>query len=236
MERALELNPPTSVSQAERKYLFERVREQQEALQNRDRLLLGRDSRSQGCHDGGRELSGRRARSQRGFETATDAVGGGRKKEMVETLKSVSPAAGETGGARNAPAKLPCRGRKTSAEVMCGHETLPVRRSWNCCCCSPAARPHPGHRSTSASAAITIRSSPGSAVNRVVLLPLVNETDQPRAAFEMTDALVAELQRMGLFEVVVAPASNTPMCQGRFREGGRFDEWEMVRDRSLFPG
>lgn len=72
------------------------------------------------------------------------------------------------------------------------------------------------------------------AVNRVVLMPLVNETEHPRAAVEMLNALSAEMQRMGLFEVVVAPIEPYEQLSRKIRSGGRFDESELVEIARCF--
>lgn len=65
-------------------------------------------------------------------------------------------------------------------------------------------------------------------VARLVILPLVNETTYPQAADEMRRSLHAELQQMGLFESVPAPAELTEAVSRRVRDSGRFSEADMV--------
>jgi uncharacterized protein YoxC len=88
MEKAIELSRQLNFSQAERKVLFDRVREQQEAVQNRDRIL---EDVTREVKDATTEVENARAavrdagediRLQRTRLAATE-------KEMVETLKSI---------------------------------------------------------------------------------------------------------------------------------------------------
>jgi hypothetical protein len=61
-------------------------------------------------------------------------------------------------------------------------------------------------------------------VNRVLVVPVVNETAFPRVGDEVKEALVAEMQQLGRFEVVPAPP-DAPDCLGlQVRDGGCFDE------------
>jgi hypothetical protein len=65
-------------------------------------------------------------------------------------------------------------------------------------------------------------------LQRVLLMPLANESPFPCAADEIRAALAAELQCIGQFEVVVAPP--TPeVCQAKLvHVRGRFDEAAMA--------
>lgn len=65
-------------------------------------------------------------------------------------------------------------------------------------------------------------------VARVVVLPLVNESREPQAAEEVRRWLTAELQQLGMFEVVPAPAELTELASRRTRDSGRFSEADMV--------
>jgi hypothetical protein len=69
---------------------------------------------------------------------------------------------------------------------------------------------------------------PWPGVARVVLMPLVDESEWPRAAVEMREALASELQRLGRFEVVLAPPDPYAQLSKKIRQGGRFDEPELV--------
>jgi hypothetical protein len=71
-------------------------------------------------------------------------------------------------------------------------------------------------------------------VARVVVLPLDNETAFPHAAEEVRNALVTEWQRMGLFEVVPAPADVAVEPSHVIRENGRFNEAALVRLARLY--
>jgi len=62
------------------------------------------------------------------------------------------------------------------------------------------------------------------AVARVLLLPLANESPFPYVAEEMGTALAAELQRLGCFEVVVAPRCPEFCAFQGVHTTGRFDE------------
>jgi len=62
------------------------------------------------------------------------------------------------------------------------------------------------------------------AVSRILLLPLANESPFPYVADEMGTALAAELQRLGCFEVVVAPRCPEFCAFQGVHTSGRFDE------------
>lgn len=63
-----------------------------------------------------------------------------------------------------------------------------------------------------------------SQVQRVVVLPFLNETATTRAADDVQQALLGELQRLGRFEVVPAPPDSRAILSACLRRGGRFDE------------
>ena len=65
-------------------------------------------------------------------------------------------------------------------------------------------------------------------IRRVLIMPLANESAEPRASEEMRHALAAELQSMGRFEAVVAPAGEPLTCSEAVRVNGRFDEAAML--------
>jgi hypothetical protein len=67
-----------------------------------------------------------------------------------------------------------------------------------------------------------------SAVNRLLLLPLVNETRFTRVAEEMGNALATELQQLGCFEVVVAPPDVHARLSHHIRINGVFNEVVMI--------
>lgn len=66
-------------------------------------------------------------------------------------------------------------------------------------------------------------------IRRVLIMPLGNESAEPRAAEEIRSALAAELQSMGRFETVAAPLEADLACSEAIRGGGRFDEAEMLQ-------
>ena len=61
-------------------------------------------------------------------------------------------------------------------------------------------------------------------VQRVVVLPFLNETAFSRVDEEVQQNLMGELQRLGRFEVVSAPADDRATLSASVRRGGRFDE------------
>jgi hypothetical protein len=65
-------------------------------------------------------------------------------------------------------------------------------------------------------------------VGRVLLLPVVNESATPEATEQMRAALNAELQQLGLFEVVSTPPDAAARLARSVRDGGRFDEAEVI--------
>ena len=66
-------------------------------------------------------------------------------------------------------------------------------------------------------------------VQRVVLMPLANQTAYPKATEELQANLAAELQRTGRFDIVVATRDDPrARAQDVFR-GGQFDELELLR-------
>ncbi len=68
-----------------------------------------------------------------------------------------------------------------------------------------------------------------SSVQRVVLMPLANQTAYPKATEELQANLAAELQRTGRFDIVVATRDDPgARAQDIFR-GGQFDELELLR-------
>jgi hypothetical protein len=67
-----------------------------------------------------------------------------------------------------------------------------------------------------------------STVNRVVIVPVYNQSQYPTATFEIREALAAELQKLGRFEVV-APEPGYPDVLSRLiHVNGQFDEAEML--------
>lgn len=62
------------------------------------------------------------------------------------------------------------------------------------------------------------------ALQRVLLMPLANESPFPCAADDIRDALAAELQCIGPFEVVVAPITPETCHAKLVHLSGRFDE------------
>jgi hypothetical protein len=57
-----------------------------------------------------------------------------------------------------------------------------------------------------------------------VILPFFNETETSRVAEQVQQGLLGELQRLGRFEVVPAPADDQAVLSACVRRGGRFDE------------
>jgi hypothetical protein len=69
---------------------------------------------------------------------------------------------------------------------------------------------------------------PWAGVNRLLLLPLDNETRYPHVAEEMRNALATELQQLGRFEVVLAPPDIQARLSHQIREHGQFNEAVMI--------
>ncbi len=65
-------------------------------------------------------------------------------------------------------------------------------------------------------------------VRRVLVLPFLNETEYTRVAEEVRTALAGELQRQGLFEVVLAPTDDSGRLSAAVHRGGRFDEAVLI--------
>jgi hypothetical protein len=61
-------------------------------------------------------------------------------------------------------------------------------------------------------------------VDRVLVLPLLNESPYTRAGDEVRAALTSELQRLGRFEVVAAPPDDQGRLSRAVHRSGRFDE------------
>lgn len=68
-----------------------------------------------------------------------------------------------------------------------------------------------------------------SSIQRVVLMPLANQTAYPRIAEEMQTNLAAELQRVGRFDIVVATREDPGAKARDIFANGRFDEVELLR-------
>lgn len=66
-------------------------------------------------------------------------------------------------------------------------------------------------------------------VQRVVLMPLANQTAYPRIADEMQTNLAAELQRAGRFDIVVATREDPGASARDVFARGQFDEVELLR-------
>lgn len=67
-----------------------------------------------------------------------------------------------------------------------------------------------------------------SRVDRVLVLPFLNESSHTRAGDEARAAFTSELQRMGRFEVVNAPSDDKAVLAAQIHRGGRFDEAAML--------
>ncbi len=65
-------------------------------------------------------------------------------------------------------------------------------------------------------------------VHRVLVLPFLNESEYTHAGEEVQAALAGELQRLGRFEVVSAPADDRAALAAQVHRGGRFDELAML--------
>ncbi len=68
-----------------------------------------------------------------------------------------------------------------------------------------------------------------STVQRIVIMPLANQSAFPRAAEEMQANLAAEFQRAGRFEVVVATREDPGARARDVFSRGQFDEIELLR-------
>jgi hypothetical protein len=66
-------------------------------------------------------------------------------------------------------------------------------------------------------------------INRVVILPLGNESPHPHAAEEIRVALAAEFQILGKFEVIMAPEDAAAPIARTLRVHGQFLEAEVLR-------
>ncbi|QJW94392.1 hypothetical protein [Frigoriglobus tundricola] len=64
-------------------------------------------------------------------------------------------------------------------------------------------------------------------VDRVLVLPVLNESQYTRAGDEVRAAFTSELQRLGRFEVVAAPDDKALLAL-QIHRGGRFDEAAML--------
>jgi hypothetical protein len=65
-------------------------------------------------------------------------------------------------------------------------------------------------------------------VDRVLVLPFLNESQHTRAGEEVRAALTSQLQRLGRFEVVSAAADERDVFAAQVHRGGRFDELAMI--------
>lgn len=68
-----------------------------------------------------------------------------------------------------------------------------------------------------------------SSVQRVVLMPMANQTAYPKIADEMQSNLAAELQRAGRFDIVVATREDPGAKARDVFANGHFDEVELLR-------
>jgi hypothetical protein len=66
-------------------------------------------------------------------------------------------------------------------------------------------------------------------VDRMLVLPCLNESQFNRAGDEVRAAFTSELQRVGLFEVVDALADDRAVLAAQIHRGGRFDEAAMLK-------
>lgn len=71
-------------------------------------------------------------------------------------------------------------------------------------------------------------------VGRVLVLPLLNESNHPRADEEIGRALRTELQQLGRFEVVAAEPDDAARYSRLIHKSGRFDEDTMLRMRRAY--
>lgn len=68
-----------------------------------------------------------------------------------------------------------------------------------------------------------------SSIQRVVLMPIANQTAYPKVADEMQTNLAAELQRAGRFDIVVATREDPGAKARDIFARGQFDEVELLR-------
>lgn len=68
-----------------------------------------------------------------------------------------------------------------------------------------------------------------SSIQRVVLMPMANQTAYPKIADEMQSNLAAELQRAGRFDIVVATREDPGAKAREIFANGQFDEIELLR-------
>jgi hypothetical protein len=68
-----------------------------------------------------------------------------------------------------------------------------------------------------------------SSIQRVVLMPIANQTAYPKIAEEMQTNLAAELQRVGRFDIVVASREDPGAKAHDIFSRGQFDEIELLR-------
>ena len=68
-----------------------------------------------------------------------------------------------------------------------------------------------------------------SSVQRIVLMPLANQTAYPRIGSELQSNLAAELQRAGRFDVVVATRDDPGVRSQDVFRSGEFNEIELLR-------
>lgn len=71
--------------------------------------------------------------------------------------------------------------------------------------------------------------TPWEAVQRVVVMPLGNQSDFPRAGAEMRAALAAELRNMGRFEIVLPPENLSAPSSSAVISSGKFDELHVLQ-------
>jgi hypothetical protein len=65
-------------------------------------------------------------------------------------------------------------------------------------------------------------------VDRVLVLPFLNESQYARAGAEARAAFTSELQRLGRFEVIAAAPDDQAVLAVQIHRGGRFDEGAML--------
>ena len=70
---------------------------------------------------------------------------------------------------------------------------------------------------------------PWESVQRVLLIPLANETEYPRAAEQMRQALAEEFNGAGRFEVVLAPYNVEGPTSRDVMTRGEFDELAVLQ-------
>lgn len=65
-------------------------------------------------------------------------------------------------------------------------------------------------------------------VDRVLVLPFLNESPYTRAGEEARDAFTSQLQRQGRFEIIRAAPDDRAVLAAQIHRGGRFDEAAML--------